>query len=516
VRALALLLWVPAVSAAQVGSDFVAYARRINAAPLAAVPVFERGRVKPADTLARETLLFLHGSAAPSGLDPLQCYLGYIVYPANGGVELIEVREPEVRERLGFSSGKRYFSVRELDQGGIVGLAQPLISEERRGEAGLTPLERGVLEAYRQYSLARSVASGEHFLQLLDPEKGYRRAGRQLLVTLRGPEQSWAEAISRMPRGSRALEAEVTYNRAHPSRWAALAYACLGLLALAGLLNRVPLRMLAAATLAPTLVVLGALAIRGAILGFAPATTLYSVLQWSAVALSAGGAGAVLRYRSRPMWGLSLLGGAALLALPEVFARTLSSAIDPVPAILQSNFWLSVHVGAATGAFAALAAAMLAANYALIASLIRPREGTFLALWAHRAWRASQVGACLLTAAILFGGIWANLAWGRTWAWEPKESWALLADASFISLIWARHTGRLGDSGVLLAAPAAFLAAAMACFGINGLLHAGLHTFGFYSGGAVAMTVFAALQCVVLIAAAAIQRRSVQNPVVGS
>jgi ABC-type transport system involved in cytochrome c biogenesis permease subunit len=506
VRGTLLLLLIPAVSSAQVSGDFVAYSRRIHAASLATVPVFERGRVKPADTLARETLLFLYGAPSPAGLDPLQCYLGYIVYPANGGVELIEVRDPDVRERLGFSPDKRYFSVRELDQGGIVALARPLLTPERHAEAGLSSLERGVLEAYRQYTLARQVAAGEHFLQALDPEQGYRRTGRQLLVALRGPEASWAEPMSRMPHGSRAVEEEVTWNRAHLSRWAALAYALLGLLALAGISRRVPGGALVGAALVPTLAVLAGLLVRGAILGFVPATTSYAALQWTAVGSTLAGTAALLRYKSRPMGALCLLGASVALALPEFFPRALSSALDPVPPALQSNAWLLLHVVAASSAYAALAAAMLAGNYALVANLIRPRDPAFLGAWAHRAWRASQVGACLLTAAVLAGGIWASSAWGRAWTWDPKESWALLADASFVSLIWARHTGRLSDGGVLLWAPAAFLVTVMAGFGVNALLHTGQHTFGFFDGGTIPLMGFAALQGVILVASAALQR----------
>jgi ABC-type transport system involved in cytochrome c biogenesis permease subunit len=513
-KAPALLFLVPTLGAAQVSGDFVAYARRIDPASLSAVPVFDRGRLKPADTLARETLTFLNGNPSPAGLDPLQCYLGYIVYPANGGVELIEVRDPDVRERLGAPGGKRYFSVRELDQGGIVGLAQPLLSDERQGDAGLSSLERGILDAYRQYSLAREVASGEHFLQSLDPEKGYRRAGRQLLLALRGPEATWADPLSRMPHGSRPLEMEVAYNRTHPSRWAALAYALLGLLGAAGLFRRVPLFALAGASLVPALAVLAAEWVRSAILGYASATTLYEVLQGFALASTAAAIAVLLRYRSRAWWGLSMLAAGAALALPEAFPRALSSALDPVPALLQSNFWLTLHVGGVASAYAALAVAMIAANYALIASLLRPRESAFLAQWAHRAWRASQVGACLLTAAILFGGIWASSAWGQAWSWEPKECWALLADASFIALIWARHLGHLSDRGILLATPAAFLVAAMAGLGVDALLHAGRHTFGFFTGGTVLMTALAALQAVVIVAAATLRARS--SPVAGA
>ncbi len=33
-----------------------------------------------------------------------------------------------------------------------------------------------------------------------------------------------------------------------------------------------------------------------------------------------------------------------------------------------------------------------------------------------------------LGAGIFLGAVWANVSWGRYWAWDPKEVWALYAD----------------------------------------------------------------------------------------
>jgi len=38
-------------------------------------------------------------------------------------------------------------------------------------------------------------------------------------------------------------------------------------------------------------------------------------------------------------------------------------------------------------------------------------------------YKAILIGYCLFTMSIIFGGIWAYLAWGTYWLWTPKELW---------------------------------------------------------------------------------------------
>jgi cytochrome c-type biogenesis protein CcsB len=41
-------------------------------------------------------------------------------------------------------------------------------------------------------------------------------------------------------------------------------------------------------------------------------------------------------------------------------------------------------------------------------------------------YKAILVGYCLFSAAMVFGGIWAYLAWGTYWLWTPKELWTVI------------------------------------------------------------------------------------------
>ena len=40
-------------------------------------------------------------------------------------------------------------------------------------------------------------------------------------------------------------------------------------------------------------------------------------------------------------------------------------------------------------------------------------------------YRVIAVGEILLTAGIILGGVWAHMAWGSYWQWDPKETAAL-------------------------------------------------------------------------------------------
>jgi ABC-type transport system involved in cytochrome c biogenesis permease subunit len=56
----------------------------------------------------------------------------------------------------------------------------------------------------------------------------------------------------------------------------------------------------------------------------------------------------------------------------------------------------------------------------------------------YSVWRAVGLGFPWLTFGILTGAIWAQLAWGRYWDWDPKESWALITWLAYLVLLHGR------------------------------------------------------------------------------
>jgi ABC-type transport system involved in cytochrome c biogenesis permease subunit len=53
-------------------------------------------------------------------------------------------------------------------------------------------------------------------------------------------------------------------------------------------------------------------------------------------------------------------------------------------------------------------------------------------------YRAVLIGYCLFTLSMIFGGIWAYLAWGTYWVWTPKELWTSISWTFYSFYLHAR------------------------------------------------------------------------------
>jgi cytochrome c biogenesis factor len=111
-------------------------------------------------------------------------------------------------------------------------------------------------------------------------------------------------------------------------------------------------------------------------------------------------------------------------------------------------------------------------------------------------YRAVQIGVVLLAPGIILGGIWADYSWGRFWGWDPKETWALIALLGYIALLHARLTGWIQNFGMLAGSVVASCLVIMAWYGVNFVLGAGLHSYGFGAGGVEYVTAFVIAQLI--------------------
>ena len=94
-----------------------------------------------------------------------------------------------------------------------------------------------------------------------------------------------------------------------------------------------------------------------------------------------------------------------------------------------------------------------------------------------------QVGVLLLAAGTILGGVWAAYSWGRFWGWDPKEVWALITLLGYLAVLHARFIGWVGDLGLAALSVVCFSLVVMAWYGVNFVLGAGLHSYGFGGGG---------------------------------
>lgn len=280
------------------------------------------------------------------------------------------------------------------------------------------------------------------------------------------------------------IRCETAYNRWAPLRvgWLASLAAVMLLLG-AGSRRR---RFYAAAWLAALVslsAILAGFAIRVVIAGRAPVANMYESVVYAALGTLL--LGMVFEGFSRRR--LALLAAAALttlgLLLADVFPAVLDPSVRPLPAELRSNFWLITHVMIITLSYAAFAVALGTGNLFLGRELAGAHDATVSDELTTITYRAVQLGVLLLAAGIVLGGVWADYSWGRFWGWDPKEVWALIALLAYLAVLHARQAGWIGSFGLAASAVACFSLVVMAWYGVNFVLGAGLHSYGFGGGG---------------------------------
>ena len=88
-----------------------------------------------------------------------------------------------------------------------------------------------------------------------------------------------------------------------------------------------------------------------------------------------------------------------------------------------------------------------------------------------------MLGLAFLSAGIFIGAVWANVSWGRYWAWDPKEVWALITLMLYALPLHSRSIklfGKARNFHIFLIF--AFLAVLMTYFGVNYIL-GGMHSY---------------------------------------
>jgi cytochrome c-type biogenesis protein CcsB len=164
---------------------------------------------------------------------------------------------------------------------------------------------------------------------------------------------------------------------------------------------------------------LAALTVRAAAAGRAPWSNLHeTATAFSFMVVASYG---VLQ-RRMPVRQLApvvaLIGaGLAWLALSQ------PSEVLPLVPALQAPLLLTVHVGASILAYALGGVAFAGAIAELIQRRANDRIRVLPSATAGRAvaHRAVLIGFPILTAAIVLGSVWANLAWRAYWSNDPKE-----------------------------------------------------------------------------------------------
>lgn len=497
--------------------------------PLESMAVQSGGRIKPFLSFAREVMVFVTGRETFEGRDAVSTLFGWLAETeAWERQPLIPVSSKELKDSLGLAGEKRISPQALASDHNFLQKAETLAAKSDAGET-LTFLEQKQMDLYQRLNLFYNSAQGRTWTVIAPPvAKDQRWAGLDQIAAVPGSEslkpaldallaayqagderafrqkaEIFANALGREP----SLNRELHYLRLHPFRrawWLYLA-AFLVLLLLAPLHAKTRTFFSACGLLA---IVAGfafhtyGFVLRCWIAGRPPVSNMYESVvwvSWAAVLFS------LILYAFNRSNHLAA-SAAAVAAFGLILADTLPAALDPsisplVP-VLRNNFWLTIHVLTITLSYGAFALAMGVGHLALFFYAFQPRREDALKGLTLFIYRAVQIGVILLAAGTILGGVWANYSWGRFWGWDPKETWALIALLGYLTLLHCRFIGWIGPFGLTVGAVTAFLGILMAWYGVNYVLAAGLHSYGFGGGGVSYVSIFVAFDLALVALAA--------------
>jgi cytochrome c-type biogenesis protein CcsB len=241
--------------------------------------------------------------------------------------------------------------------------------------------------------------------------------------------------------------------------------------------ERLPASIGQAATLVTWLVVVflaAALVTRWRATGHAPWSNM-----WEYTVAFAGGTS--LAYAVFERWYRQRTLGAfvqpVVLGLLAAAAAFFPSDVRPLVPALRNEPLLAAHVAMMVLAYSALSVSFGSA----VVYLVQGEANRFprlprAAVLEEVGYRSVIVGFPLLALGIALGAYWANLAWGRYWGWDPKETSSLVTWLIYAGYLHMRALrGWQGTrSAVLLVV--GFLAVLFTYFAVN-LWVSGLHSY---------------------------------------
>ena len=189
--------------------------------------------------------------------------------------------------------------------------------------------------------------------------------------------------------------------------------------------------------------------------------------------------GLLFSSRSKFTVPLGLLFSGTLLFVS--FLDWLNPEITNLMPVLHS-YWLKIHVAVIVSSYAPLALAAIIALLSLFLIIFKPKDPTsewWLSIKELQVVNESAItiGLFLLTIGTFLGGIWANESWGRYWAWDPKETWALISVIVYAFVLHLRLIPAFKNPLIYnLASLWAFSSIIMTSFGVNYYL-SGLHSY---------------------------------------
>ncbi|UCH83387.1 MAG: cytochrome c biogenesis protein CcsA [Candidatus Latescibacterota bacterium] len=485
-----------------------------------------QGRMKPFDTLSRETAMKITKSKHFDEWQPVDFYLSIMAFPHYWlNQEVIAVRNAGVKELIGVPKTATHVKPSYLfDEANRYRLVSLVEEAHRTPNNKRTKTQRKLLSfdervnvffmALRGLSLRAFPLPGDANNKWIGPgdfgdeleekikteyEETFNAFHHGLIDMNDADIRSGAQAIGALQfkYGADVLPsenvrgAEIQLNRLQPFIWSMVPYLIAFVLLIVAYAWRIARRQGEKYPIRHPLYAAGLLIYTGAVLfhlygyilrwvagGQAPLSNGYESLIF--ISLMTGVAGLWYELRSRQGVMAALAGLLTTVILAVSMLPTFDPAISPLVPVLASA-WLIIHVTVITASYGFLGLAALVAMAILILHLFKTqgRNHLLLAVFElHKLhWTVLVTGLAFLSVGTFLGGVWANESWGRYWGWDPKETWALVTILVYAFVVHLRFVRALNRP--IHIAAGSFLAIwsiAMTYFGVNYFL-SGLHSY---------------------------------------
>jgi cytochrome c-type biogenesis protein CcsB len=163
----------------------------------------------------------------------------------------------------------------------------------------------------------------------------------------------------------------------------------------------------------------------------------------------------------------------ALLLL--IFARVQYTPPDNLVPALQQSALLSAHVASAVVAYGTLTIGFIAAVLYLVQNKYRSSWLPDLEVLDNITYKSVIIGFPFLTLLIVLGALWADIAWGSYWSWDPKETASLVTWLIYAAYMHTRLIKGWKGVRASILLIAGFLAIAFTFFG--NYIFSGLHSY---------------------------------------
>ena len=233
-----------------------------------------------------------------------------------------------------------------------------------------------------------------------------------------------------------------------------------------------------------------------------PMSSLYEIVLLVALLLMAFESVAFFRCKNRTyalILPVTLM--AAVLLFFAKFVLEPGDTFRPIPEVLNSSVFLTLHVFTIALGFAGMILSGVVAHLVLFrisrTSNPEPRASNLDRLL----YGTLAFGGAFTILGTLLGGVWADFAWGRFWGFDPKECGALFVILWAMLLLHLRAGRLVSPRGFALLSAFSTIVTFLCWFGIN-LLGVGLHSYGFQGGTAMWLIGFVVVDTLAIVAIA--------------